>query len=108
MKTLLRLWFLKSKANIRNLFKKPTSAIFTVCMVLLYGFIIISMFTIKRSPSPMMVTLDLHTSILVLIGFLALMLFSTLMSVSYTHLLKRIILHLIMLIPQQVNVVVIH
>ena len=80
MKTLLRLWFLKSKANIRNLFKKPTSAIFTVCMVLLYGFIIISMFTIKRSPSPMMVTMDLHTSILVLIGFLALMLFSTLMS----------------------------
>ena len=80
MKTLLRLWFLKSKANIRNLFKKPTIAIFTVCMVLLYGFIIISMFTIKRSPSPMMVTLDLHTSILVLIGFLALMLFSTLMS----------------------------
>lgn len=79
MKTLFYLWFLKTKANIRNLFKKPASAIFTVLMIILYGFIFISLFTI-RSQTTMNVNFSLHSSILLIIAFLALMLFSTMMT----------------------------
>lgn len=79
MKTLFYLWFLKTKGTIRNLMRKPTSAIFTVFIVLLYGFIFVSLF-IFNDKNPMSVSVGLHTSILILIGFLALMLFSTLMS----------------------------
>lgn len=79
MRTLFYLWFLKTKANIRNLFKKPASAIFTILIILLYGFIFISLFTI-RSQTTMVVSYDLHSSILLIIAFLALMLFSTMMT----------------------------
>lgn len=79
MKTLFYLWYLKTKGTIRNLMKKPSSAIFTVFVVLLYGFIFVSLFMFKDK-NPMIITTGLHTSILILIAFLALMLFSTLMS----------------------------
>ena len=79
MKTLIYLWFLKSKANIRNLFKKPASAIFTVLMILLYGFIFVALF-LGNEQTNMSVSYDLHSSILLIIAFLAMMLFSTMMS----------------------------
>ncbi|WP_028044365.1 putative ABC exporter domain-containing protein [Candidatus Stoquefichus massiliensis] len=79
MKTLFYLWFLKTKANIRNLFKKPASAIFTILMILLYGFIFVSLFTIHNQTT-MIVNYDLHSSILLIIAFLAMMLFSTMMT----------------------------
>lgn len=79
MKTLFYLWFLKTKATIRNLFKKPASAIFTILMILLYGFIFISLFTIRGQTS-MVVSYDLHSSILFIIAFLAFILFSTMMT----------------------------
>lgn len=78
MKPLLRLWYLKSKANIRHLFKKPSSAIFTVLIVLIYSFVLVSLFTVRNDA--MTISTDLHTSILILIAFLAFMLFSTLMT----------------------------
>lgn len=79
MNTLIKLWFLKMKASIRNVMRKPSSAIFTVLMVLLYGFIFVSLFIFKDD-NPMMVSVSLHSSILIMIAFLALMLFSTLMT----------------------------
>lgn len=79
MKTLYRLWFLKTKATLRNLLKKPSSAIFTILVVLFYGFII-GAYLMKPNSMNMNVTFQLHAAILMLIGFLALMLFSTLMS----------------------------
>lgn len=79
MNTLMKLWFLKMKASIRNVMRKPSSAIFTVLMVLLYGFIFVSLFLFKDD-NPMMVSVSLHSSILIMIAFLALMLFSTLMT----------------------------
>lgn len=79
MNTLIKLWFLKTKGTIRNLMKKPSSAIFTVAVVLLYGFIFVSLF-LYRDQSPMVITTSLHSSILIMIAFLAFLLFSTLMS----------------------------
>ena len=68
MKTLFYLWYLKTKGTIRNLMKKPSSAIFTVFVVLLYGFIFVSLFMFKDK-NPMIITTGLHTSILILIAF---------------------------------------
>lgn len=78
MSALQKLWFTKIKANIRNLFKKVSSAIFTIFMVLLYGGIFITLFfsdaTSTLSANYM---LNIHTVILVTLGFVALMVFST-------------------------------
>ena len=75
MKTLFYLWYLKTKGTVRNLMKKPSSAIFTVFVVLLYGFIFVSLFLFKDK-NPMIMTTGLHTSILILIAF-------------YTHVIKE-------------------
>lgn len=37
MNALVKLWFLKLKGNIRNIFSKPTSAIFAILIIVLYG-----------------------------------------------------------------------
>ena len=42
MTALQKLWFYKQKGVIRNLFRKPSSAIITVLIVVFYGFIIVS------------------------------------------------------------------
>ena len=79
MKPLLKLWFLKTKGTIRNLFKSKTSGIFTIAMVLLYGGIIVSLFSLDKGSMMNVGNFDLHMSILILIGFLALMLFANMM-----------------------------
>lgn len=77
MSALQKLWFTKIKANIRNLFKKASSAIFTILMVLIYGGIIVSLF-FSDAPSQIgaMYMMDIHTVILTTLGFVALMVFS--------------------------------
>ena len=80
MKALCLLWFMKTKASLRNLFKKPSSAIFTIFVVLLYGFIFYAFFFLPKDNTLMLVNFELHSSILIFIGFLALMLFSTMLS----------------------------
>lgn len=80
MKALCLLWFMKTKASLRNLFKKPSSAIFTILIVLLYGFIFYSFFFLPKDNTLMLVNFELHSSILIFIGFLALMLFSTMLT----------------------------
>lgn len=80
MKSLCLLWFMKTKATVRNLFKKPSSAIFTIFIVLLYGFVFYSFLFLPKDQSYMVVNFELHSSILLFVGFLALMLFSTMLS----------------------------
>ena len=41
MKVLGKLYLLKLKGTIRNIFSKPSSAIFTIIMILLYGALIV-------------------------------------------------------------------
>lgn len=76
MSALTRLWFVKLKATIRNLFRKPSSAILTVFMILVYGFLIITALTM---PSTGYQLIEFHTAILMSIGFTALMAFSLLL-----------------------------
>lgn len=78
MKPLVKLWFLKTKGTIRNLFKSKVSGVFTIIMVITYGAMLVGLF----SADPVMMSTanpDLHFSILLLIGLLAIMLFATLM-----------------------------
>lgn len=79
MRPLFRLWFLKTKGTIRNLFKSKVSGVFTIIMVLAYGGMLIGLFSVDRSAMITTASPDLHISILLLIGFLAMMLFATLM-----------------------------
>lgn len=79
MKSLFTLWLLKIKGTIRNLFKRKISGIFTIIMILCYGLMFISLFTADSGQIMTAGNIDVHMSILLLIGFLALMLFSTLM-----------------------------
>lgn len=77
MGALTRLWLLKQKATLRNLFRKPASAIFTILMILIYGGLTISLLT---NPAEIYVMKDLHMAVLCSIGFSALMTFSVLLS----------------------------
>lgn len=77
MKALCMLWLLKIKGNIRNIFRKPSSAIFTIVMVLLYGFLFSTLLFSKGS---IKLGFELHTSIIILIAFLAIMMFATMMN----------------------------
>ena len=79
MKALLYLWFLKTKAQLRFIFKKLSSALLTIFVVLLYGGILIFSF-LNCDSNAMQMNEQLHTSIIFMIGFLALMVFTTLMS----------------------------
>lgn len=73
MSALTKLWLLKQKATIRNLFRKPTSAIFTVLIVIFYGFIIGMMLNMPDNVAMIVGLRDVHQSILIGIGFTALM-----------------------------------
>ena len=79
MKALFYLWFLKTKAQLRYIFRKISSALLTLFVVLLYGGILVFSF-LNCNAEPMQMNEQLHTSILFMIGFLALMVFTTLMS----------------------------
>lgn len=76
MNALTRLWLIKQKATFRNLFRKPSSAIMTVLMVLIYGFLIV---TVLNTGSTNYQIVTLHTAILLSIGFSAIMIFSLLL-----------------------------
>ena len=78
MKTLCMLWLLKIKGQIRNIFRKPSSAIFTVIIVLLYGFIFSSLLFMPSNG--LTVNVEMHTSITLLVALLALLMFSTMMN----------------------------
>lgn len=80
MKSLCLLWFLKTRASVRNLLSKPSSAIFTVFMFIVYGFVFYSFLFMPKDNAYMIVNFELHSSILIFIGFLALLLFSTMLS----------------------------
>ncbi|MCI9292346.1 MAG: hypothetical protein HFF02_03465 [Erysipelotrichaceae bacterium] len=77
MGVLTRLWYLKQKAMLRNLFRKPASAILTIFMILIYGVITISLLI---NPAQVYVMKDLHMAVLCSIGFSALLTFSLLLS----------------------------
>lgn len=77
MQPLARLWLLKQRAVIRNLFKKWSSGIFTVLMVLLYGGIFIS-FLSNPSQMSMVPSIDLDFAILLSLGFASVLVFTTL------------------------------
>lgn len=79
MKPLFRLWLLKLKGTVRNLFKRKASGVFVIIMILFYGAMIISLFKVDPGQIMAVNNIDLHMSILLLLGFQALMLFATLM-----------------------------
>lgn len=77
MGTLTRLWFLKQRATLRNLFRKPASAIMTILLVVVYGGLTLGMLL---NPSENYLMRDLHMALLCSVGFSALMTFSLLLS----------------------------
>lgn len=79
MGILFKLWLLKLKGTLRNLFKHKLSGVFVIIMIIFYGAIIVSLFNIDNTQMISTNKNDFHISILILIGFLALLLFSTLM-----------------------------
>lgn len=80
MSALTKLWFLKIKSNIRNVFKKPSSAIFTVLMMIIYGALFASILFMDKTQITAGMMIDVHMSILIVLGFLALMIFMTIFS----------------------------
>lgn len=78
MSALQKLWFLKIKTNIRNLYKKPASAIFTTLMVIIYGGIFGALLFMDKTAITAGMMIDVHTSILIVLGFVALMVCTTL------------------------------
>jgi len=79
MKALIYLYFLKLKAQLRYYFRKLSSALLSLFLILVYGGIFLLAF-LACDTSPMEMTSELSMSIMVVIGFLALMLFSTFLS----------------------------
>ena len=76
MSPLMVLALLKQKGTLRNLFRKPTSAIMTIVMVLLYGGLIVLMLSVGSDTYSMN---SLHQCILMSIGFTALITLTTLL-----------------------------
>lgn len=79
MKVLMKLYLVKLKATIRNLFKKPMSAIFTVLMILLYGGLIVMALAHPGIALSMGNVQDIAMVILINIGFSALMITTMMM-----------------------------
>lgn len=77
MSALTKLWFLKIKSNIRNVFRKPASAIFTVLMIIIYGALFVAILFMDKTQITAGMMIDVHMSILIILGFLALMIFAT-------------------------------
>ncbi|HHX69539.1 MAG: putative ABC exporter domain-containing protein [Miniphocaeibacter sp.] len=80
MTALQKLWFYKQKGVIRNLFRKPSSAIITVLIVVFYGFIIVSALFAKDEIAVYAATLGVQKSIMIIIGFTAFMMVTMLFS----------------------------
>ncbi|NBK97837.1 MAG: hypothetical protein EOM50_07425, partial [Erysipelotrichia bacterium] len=78
MSALQKLWLYKVKGQVRNLFSKKSSAIFTVLIVLFYGAIFVSMFFMDKTMISAATMFDLHTTVLIPIGFTAMMVFTVL------------------------------
>lgn len=79
MKSLVYLWYLKLKAQVRYYFRKISTAILSIFLILVYGGIFLLSF-LSCNNQPMEASPQLSTAILIVVGFLALMLFSTLLS----------------------------
>ena len=73
MKVLGKLYLLKLKGTIRNIFSKPSSAIFTIIMILLYGALIVMALSHPEIAMSVGNLQDVSMVILVNIGFSALM-----------------------------------
>ncbi|QQK07272.1 putative ABC exporter domain-containing protein [Miniphocaeibacter halophilus] len=80
MTALQKLWFYKQKGIIRNLFRKPSSAIITVLIVVFYGFIIVGALLSKDQIAVYTATLGVQKSIMIIIGFTAFMMVTMLFS----------------------------
>lgn len=79
MKLLIRLWLLKQKAVIRNLFRKWTSAVFTIAMVIIYGGLFYMMLKSNERVGASFNLKSVHLSILLGLGFSAIMIFTQLL-----------------------------
>lgn len=79
MNILIRLWFVKQKAVLRNLFRKWTSALFTVFMVIIYGGLFYMMLKSNERVGASFNVQSVHLSILLGLGFSAIMIFTQLL-----------------------------
>lgn len=79
MNALVTLYLLKLKGQIRNVFSKPTSAIITVLIILLYGGGFIALLINPDMALTMVNIQDIQSSIMIALGFTALMVGSLLM-----------------------------
>lgn len=77
MKVLFKLYYLKLKGQIRNIFKKKSTGIFTILAILLYGMIFVANLSLGGSMIQQMS--DVHIMISIAIGFIAIMIFSILL-----------------------------
>lgn len=73
MNALIRLYLTRMKANIRNVFSKPSSAIFTIILILIYGGLIIAMLMKPSMTLTMNNASSINISIMLGIGFTAMM-----------------------------------
>ena len=64
MKPLLKLWLLKIKGTIRNLFKRKASGVFVIIMILFYGAMIVSLFNVDAGQIMAVNNIDLHMGII--------------------------------------------
>lgn len=78
MSALTKLWFYKIKGQIRNLFSKKSSAIFTTVIILFYGFIFVSMFFMDKTVITGTNMIDVHITVLFPLGLTAMMVLSVL------------------------------
>ena len=77
MNALRKLWLTKGKGTIRNLFSKPSSAIFTLLIISFYSGLFALLMTIDEGNS--LLRYNVHLSIMYAIGFCALMIFILMM-----------------------------
>ena len=72
MKSLIKLWIYKQKGTIRNLFRKPSSAIFTIILILFYGWIIFnSLFNDNKMSGALTASINLETGVLISLAMTA-------------------------------------
>lgn len=76
MSPLLKLWFIKQWATLRNLFRKPTSAIFTILIIIVYGGLFLTMLFSDTFMSASI--RDIHNAVMLSLGFAAMLVLSLL------------------------------
>ncbi|MCI8271449.1 MAG: hypothetical protein HFG16_03950 [Erysipelotrichaceae bacterium] len=79
MKVLISLWLMKQKAVIRNLFRRWTTALFTIIMVVIYGGLFVMMLKSSEKAEISFNMQSVHLSILLGLGFSAVMIFTQLL-----------------------------